>query len=179
MRIRALASLLALLMVGALVFQVAAEEGKKADAEKSQYNYIGEKKCGLKPCHGKDGIAESWMQTKHATVYDSLTEEQKKDKALMPFYTTGTDKKGNLLTNVQCEACHGPGSGYKSIKVMKDLEMAKEAGLIIPDEETCKRCHNAKAPTKALQASAKDWDFAKMKAKGLHIMPHSEKKESK
>ena len=85
MRIKAFAVLLGLLLVGALVFQAGAEEGKKAEAEESPYDYIGAKKCGLKPCHGKDGIMDSWSKSKHATAYDDLTDEQKKDKALMPF----------------------------------------------------------------------------------------------
>jgi len=33
---------------------------------------------------------------------------------------------------VECETCHGPGSDYMKISVMKDLAAAKAAGLILP-----------------------------------------------
>src|SRR3989338_6520357 len=47
---------------------------------------------------------------------------------------------------ISCETCHGPGKGYMTLKVMKDLPMAVQAGLIIPDEQTCRKCHNDTAP---------------------------------
>ncbi len=42
---------------------------------------------------------------------------------------------------LDCEGCHGPGSEYKSLKIMKDLEAAKAAGLVIPDKTFCVQCH--------------------------------------
>jgi len=57
---------------------------------------------------------------------------------------------------VQCEACHGPGSDYKKLSVMSvsnykkqpdvQHELALKAGLVIPDEGTCKSCHNERSP---------------------------------
>lgn len=161
---------LMLIVAGLLVLSAFAEDAKDAEAK---YDYIGAKKCGLKPCHGNDGIMASWEETPHATAYDNLTDEQKADEALMPFYTTGTDAKGNLLTGVQCEACHGPGSAYKKMSIMKDREAAIENGLIIPTAETCMHCHNADAPGK-LGESAKDFDFEKMKGAGVHVIPSAE-----
>ena len=77
-----------------------------------------------------------------------------------------------VFEGVQCEACHGPGSLYKSAKIMSkkkyktDREaqhkLALEAGLIIPTEETCVGCHNKKSPF------FKAFDFAKRKAAGTH-----------
>ena len=147
-----------------------------AGAEEVKHTYVGADKC--KMCHKKDGTYESWLTTKHATAWDGLTDEQKKDEAFKKFYTTGSDEKGVLLTGVQCEACHGAGSDYKKMSIMKDKKLAIENGLIIPDEATCKTCHNEKAPG-ALGASAKDFNFAKMKAKGVHAMPAPAKEEKK
>ena len=50
---------------------------------------------------------------------------------------------------VQCEACHGPGSDYKSIPVMKDKAKAEAAGLVlsVDDPKLCTQCHNSKSPT--------------------------------
>ncbi len=42
---------------------------------------------------------------------------------------------------LDCESCHGPGSEYKSLSVMKDVEKAKAAGLVLPDATFCKTCH--------------------------------------
>ena len=152
----------------AVIFVTAVSAGEAEKKAKAGYEYIGAKKCSM--CHKKDGIKESWMATKHATAWDDLTPEQQKDEALKPFYTTGTTAKGDLLTGVQCEACHGPGSGYKKKSIMQDHEKAVANGLMIPDEKTCLKCHNEKAPTKALAASAKDFNLEKLKAKGVHSM---------
>jgi DnaJ-class molecular chaperone len=42
---------------------------------------------------------------------------------------------------VDCETCHGPGSDYKVMSIMKDVEKAKAAGLILPTKEDCAKCH--------------------------------------
>ncbi len=98
---------------------------------------------------------------------DKLAEADKKNEALIPFYTTGTTAEGELLTGVQCEACHGAGSDYKKMTVMKDKAAAIAAGLVMPDAKVCAKCHNDKAPGK-LGATAKDFDFAKAKVAGVH-----------
>jgi hypothetical protein len=42
---------------------------------------------------------------------------------------------------VDCESCHGPGSDYMKISVMKDPAAAKAAGLILPTKADCGKCH--------------------------------------
>jgi len=42
---------------------------------------------------------------------------------------------------LECESCHGPGSEYKTVSTMKDLEKAKAAGLVLPDAGFCATCH--------------------------------------
>ena len=42
---------------------------------------------------------------------------------------------------MDCEACHGPGSDYKSMSVMKNPEAAKKAGLVNPTKADCAKCH--------------------------------------
>jgi hypothetical protein len=46
------------------------------------------------------------------------------------------------MAGVQCEACHGAGSDFKGLSVMKDLAKAKAAGLVIPTQTTCDGCHD-------------------------------------
>ncbi len=42
---------------------------------------------------------------------------------------------------LDCEGCHGPGSEYKALAVMKDPKKARAAGLVDPDAAFCGRCH--------------------------------------
>ena len=147
--------ILALLLFGLPFIAYTAEE------------YAGATKCKL--CHIK--IYKSWQQTKHGTAFDVLSpgnkDEEKKKAGLDPqkdytadakcleCHTTGNNEQ---FPGIQCEACHGAGKGYTSIRVMnkklwkedpkKQEQLALAAGLIIkPDENLCKKCHNEKSPT--------------------------------
>lgn len=42
---------------------------------------------------------------------------------------------------LDCESCHGPGSEYKTLAVMKDPAKAKAAGLVGPGAAFCGKCH--------------------------------------
>ena len=42
---------------------------------------------------------------------------------------------------LDCEGCHGPGSEYKPLAVMKDPKKARAAGLVDPDAAYCGKCH--------------------------------------
>jgi hypothetical protein len=71
---------------------------------------------------------------------------------------------------VQCESCHGAGSAYMKMAIMKDKEKAVAAGLIVfkdkaAIEKKCKTCHNEKSPTK------KTFKFEEMWAKIKHPIP--------
>jgi hypothetical protein len=44
---------------------------------------------------------------------------------------------------LDCEGCHGPGSEYKAIAVMKDPAKARAAGLVIPAKGFCATCHTS------------------------------------
>jgi hypothetical protein len=135
----------------------------KTDATKpaaSKFEYVGKDKCKL--CHKQQ--FDSWMTTMHAKAWEALKpEEQKKDEC-MGCHSTGKDAAGTLLTGVQCEVCHGPGSVYKAQATMKDKKLAMAAGLTQPAKEICVRCHNEKSPT------FKGFDFDKYikDPKGIH-----------
>ena len=140
--------------------------------------YVGSKAC--KTCHmgEKNGkIYETWLSSKHANtlaVLDSAKGERADAKCLKCHttgygaesgYKTGADADPAVLASVGCEACHGAGADYKSMKTMKDKAAAIAAGLVMPTEETCKKCHNPESPT------FKSFDYKTAYAKIEHHIP--------
>mgnify|MGYP003572436939 FL=1 len=148
--------LCALLAVGGFV-RGAPDEG--ADPTEGA-KYIGEAKC--KMCHIKDH--KSWKEMAHATAFETLPEKYRTMDAAtedgrkcLSCHVTGWgegDRDGfvdpaaseNLL-NVQCEACHGPGSNHVDAAkaIMKDKRKefnADEKSYILRSTTTCADCHN-------------------------------------
>jgi len=118
-------------------------------------DYIGSAKC--KMCHKVEYA--SWAELPHAKAFDRLEGDDKANEECLKCHATGGKAE---FPGVGCESCHGPGSDYKSMKVMKDHEAAVAAGLILPDEGTCKGCHeNAPHEVPA-------FDYATAKEKGVH-----------
>ncbi len=127
--------------------------------------YVGVKRCRM--CHFKQ--YKVWKNTKHAKAFSALKPDEQKNPKCYKCHTTGPDAK---LENVQCEACHGPGSEYSKPSIMNrskykankeaQRKRAIEAGLILPKEDTCKRCHNKESPF------YKEFDFQKYWEKIKH-----------
>jgi cytochrome c553 len=165
---------LALLAITAFVANAGADA---AEEKKAEHDYVSAKKC--KTCH-KAQFA-SWSETGHAKAFDLLSDEEKKKPECVGCHTTGNLADGTLLEGVQCEACHGPGKDYKSAKIMskkkwkadpeKHLKMALDAGLVLPTEETCVKCH-----TKEGNANFKEFKFEERK---LKVHPEPAKAEAK
>ncbi|TAM53953.1 MAG: hypothetical protein EPN53_04650, partial [Acidobacteria bacterium] len=84
-----------------------------------------------------------WAQTKHAkaTADAKAATDRKFEPACLTCHATD---KNEAMAGVQCEACHGAGSEYKTLSVMKDLAKAKAAGLVMPTQATCNTCHDGK-----------------------------------
>jgi len=150
----------AALMIIVYAFSVVslfAEEPAATSEAAATPTYVGAAKCKI--CHKgeKNGnIFETWEASAHANSMKVLVEKgEDKNPACIGCHTTGYEAGGYGaegmaeadLGNVGCEACHGPGSEYKTMKVMKDPAAAKAAGLLIPTEATCTKCHNDKSPT--------------------------------
>ena len=155
----------------------------------AQHSYVGTKTCGM--CHKSEKAGQQlsiWEGSKHAQAY-KLLQTEKADKIAkekgfetkavetpecLKCHASGynvdasmLDKKFSVEDGVQCETCHGPGSDYKSMKVMKNKEDAVANGLILYEkpEELCITCHNAESPTFV------EFDFAKMWEKIKHNKP--------
>jgi hypothetical protein len=158
---------------------VGAEEAAKAETAAKAPTYIGTKACGM--CHqkaAKGEILEKWQASAHAKAFTNIPTDKKADKSCWACHTTGGGKasgyapdhpKAAELEGVGCESCHGAGSEYKSMPVMKDPAKAKAAGLVTPDEKTCLGCHAGTVPEghKALPK----FDFATAKVKIEHKIP--------
>ena len=129
------------------------------------HKYIGTNTCRL--CHNstlKGTIWDAWDSTEHATAYVTLANQQsqtiaaemgiedaQQDSTCLKCHVTGfglpaTDKY-SMEEGVTCEACHGPGEHYDDIRVMTKPDLYEQRGMIEPDEELCKTCHNEESPT--------------------------------
>lgn len=137
-----------------------------------EHKYVGFAKC--KACHMTE--FKAWEATKHAKAMNSLKDNEKKDSKCLACHTTGYGKaaaEDAQLEGVQCEACHGPGSDYKSPSIKNKAKwkenpeaqkkLAQDAGLMLtPSKEICESCHNKNSPT------FKGFDYAKDLPKVKH-----------
>ncbi len=139
------------------------------------YEYIGAVKC--KMCHNsttKGQQYKKWSEGPHANAMKKLSAaDAKNPKCLKCHSTTGSTDKSLHATitvkeGVSCESCHGPGSVYKSISIMKSQEKSIAKGLIVPDEKLCKKCHNEQSP------DFKGFDYKTYSEKIAHPKPAAE-----
>jgi hypothetical protein len=108
--------------------------------------YIGADKC--KMCHKVQ--YDSWLAVgTHSKSLEKAkaSTNQKWDASCLGCHSTN---KSETAKGVECEACHGPGSDYKALSVMKDRAKAVAAGLNIPTQATCATCHDGKDHHKAV-----------------------------
>ncbi|NIT59987.1 MAG: cytochrome C554 [Aliifodinibius sp.] len=182
--------MLVLLFCGYVFAQEKAEEAEK---EEVKYNYVGVKACGL--CHKTEKQGEQlkvWENSQHAQAYETLKSEEAakiaEEKGIeKPAYEAGECLKCHVTEygvdderleskyvknmGVQCESCHGPGSEYKKMSIMKDRQKSIEHGLnaiAVSDgsaEELCVTCHNEESPT------FKAFKFDEMWSKMAHPVP--------
>lgn len=131
----------------------------------SSPQFVGPKKCRI--CHLD--IYKSWQSTAHAKAMHSLEPDHTRDSACVQCHITGIKEDGTIIENVGCEACHGPGSEYRKMTVMKNHQLAVEKGLVIQSEAVCTRCHNEEAP------EFKGFDYSAIDLSDMHLMPSSEK----
>jgi hypothetical protein len=104
--------------------------------------FVGPEAC--KGCH--PSAHDVWRETAHARAQDSLPPKSRKEPRCLTCHGPESEKG---LSGVSCESCHGPGQHYAARHVMRDPELARLVGLVIPDERTCLRCHTESAPSLA------------------------------
>ena len=99
--------------------------------------FIGAERCKL--CHRSTYV--SWRSTAHAQATASLGVESPSPSCLR-CHTTGPA----ALPGVQCESCHGAGANYWPAEIMIDPDKVRDAGLVEPNERTCRVCHGSGLP---------------------------------
>jgi hypothetical protein len=154
--------------------------------------YVGAEKC--KMCHMSKAKGDAygvWKASKHAQAFATLATEaakaagkkagvddpQKSPKCLKCHVTAAeaaaTAKAATFAATegVGCEACHGPGSLYKDMKVMRALHAgtqdAKAVAYSKGDKTKCVKCHNSESPT------FQGFNLEEMYKKIAHNMPKS------
>lgn len=162
-------------------------------AQAQTAKYVGAAKC--KTCHNTEKQGKQfdiWSKSLHAEAMKSLANEKSlkyakengiadptKDAKCLGCHSTAAmidktliDAQGKLTVEegVSCESCHGPGSEYKTMAIMKDPVKAKAAGLIEPTEKVCLGCHNEKNPFH------KPFNFKEASAKIAHSIPRASTK---
>jgi excinuclease UvrABC ATPase subunit len=156
--------------------------------------YVGTEVCGA--CHKSEKQGSQlniWKESKHAKAIETLKTKEADEIAQKLGHTTPAveteaclkchasgynvaaelkQAKFKVEDGVQCETCHGAGSEYKTLKIMKDRKEAIAHGLIFHEkkEDYCVGCHNEESPT------FKGFEFSAMWDKIKHPVPAGEKK---
>lgn len=147
------------------------------------FTYVGAGKC--KMCHKSEKRGQQyvlWEQSKHSQSFTVLSSEKAAEVAQAAGVTNPAESAECLKCHsplatkapelkeegVTCEVCHGPGSAYRKLSIMKSREESVKNGLIAynsPDEikAHCLNCHE--------NAHNKTFDFTAAWEKIKHPVP--------
>jgi predicted CXXCH cytochrome family protein len=112
-------------------------QGRQGKEVSKPTDYMGSVWC--RSCHAE--IFEKWNATPHAQAFLTLKRDHEEyNPECIGCHVTGY-KEGGFVTidetpafsNVQCEACHGPGSRHVADK--------GQTALKVQDEAVCQACH--------------------------------------
>ncbi|HSA96652.1 MAG TPA: multiheme c-type cytochrome [Acidobacteriota bacterium] len=126
-----------------------------------EHTYVGAQKCQV--CHKSESQGRQypiWEGTKHPKSFEALTspkaaeackalgvDKPAEDPKCLKCHAPLAEKAPELKAEgVSCEVCHGPGSDYKKLNIMKDKNEAQKNGLILyggPEaiKAQCLKCH--------------------------------------
>jgi hypothetical protein len=144
-----------------------------------QFTYVGAQKCAM--CHKSEAQGRQyviWEGTKHAKSLEALTspkaaeaakamgvDKPAEDARCLKCHAPLADKAAELKAEgVSCETCHGPGSAYRKLNIMKDKAESAKNGLVLygsPEaiKAQCMTCHENPHGIKLDFAAA--WDKIK------------------
>jgi hypothetical protein len=144
-----------------------------------EFTYVGADKCKI--CHKSEKQGQQypiWESMKHSKSFSALTSDKAKEYAqtagvdnppespdCLKCHAPLAEKAPELKEEgVTCETCHGPGSAYKKMSIMKDHAESVKNGMSeygSPDaiKKLCLTCHeNAHDTTFDFDAA---WDKIK------------------
>jgi len=147
------------------------------------HTYVGSAKCAM--CHKTDAQGKQlpiWQASQHSKSAAALTSPDAAKKAqdmkvenpasspeCLKCHVPLSEKAPEIKAEgVTCEVCHGPGSDYRKLNVMKDKALAVTNGLIVYDspeaiKKQCLTCHE--------NAHGLKFDFAASWEKIKHPKP--------
>jgi len=150
-----------------------------------EHTYVGANKCKI--CHKSEKAGKQfpiWQEQKHSKSFEALSSTEASAKAkevgvenpvespkCLKCHAPLSEKDPKLNEEgVTCEVCHGPGSAYKKMSIMKNKEEAVNNGLISYEspeaiKAQCLTCH---------QAHDKPFDFEAAWGKIKHPKPEKE-----
>ena len=119
---------------------VLANAGTVPEAAPGEATYVGVGEC--LDCH--EEVQAFWDRDRHRGAWETLVEAGKTfDADCVSCHVTGYGRPGGSLLgavdgreDVQCEACHGPGS-------LHSLDSDVPMPISAPAADTCEGCHNA------------------------------------
>ena len=143
-----------------------------------EFTYVGAAKCKI--CHRTESQGRQhpiWEESGHSKSFQALNKEEIKAKVAdapdnpecLKCHSPLSEKSPELKEEgVTCEVCHGPGSDYKSMTVMKNRDDSVSKGLVVYASEDaikkqCLTCHE--------NAHDKPFDFAAAWEKIKHNKP--------
>lgn len=151
-----------------------------------EFTYVGADNCKI--CHRTEKQGQQyplWEARKHSKSFQALATDQAKEIAQEaglenpaecpeclachgPLFEKAPELKQEGVT---CEVCHGPGSAYKKLSIMKDHAEAVKNGLkeytsIDDIKAQCLTCHE--------NAHGKSFDFAAAWEIVKHPVPEKE-----
>ncbi len=157
------------------------------------HKYVGAEVCGM--CHRipKSGEQfQKWQASRHSQAMKVLTTpaalkiakargvrgSPDQSPECLKCHQTAYDVPATMLgprfnkeDGVQCETCHGPGSDYMKMNIMKNVKEVEANGLTVLSvtngsaEKFCETCHNKQSP------NFTGFDFKKMWVEIAHPIP--------
>ena len=148
-----------------------------------EFTYVGADKCKI--CHKTEKQGRQhpiWEESTHSQSFQALSTDKAQEigqssgienppespeclKCHGPLCEKAPELKEEGVT---CEVCHGPGSAYKKLSIMKDREQAVQNGLVVYASQEaikthCLSCHE--------MAHNKPFDFTAAWDKIKHPRP--------
>ena len=204
------AAMIGMVLMGALAWAVGlAAPSNPGAGPGSLYQDVN--KC--KDCHDQDSTGNQWrkwQEEKHSKAYQTLANDKAKKLALSKGIKTSPqaadqclkchvtafgvpkerlDDGFSIKPGVQCDTCHGPGSGHINARAAAAYEaefgddpfgppgkgksppyIALPKGEVqFPDQKACEKCHNTDSP------SFKSFNYDEEKKKNQHLDPRKKK----